>query len=250
MEATTPTRTPRRTLAALLLPLPLLATGCGGGDGGGDGGPDAWGAPTGAHLVITSENGVSLRPGDDDEVEVDGRVGHRWTHRDDTWVLDLSCEARDGRCPRMPRVDVPAGTPVTVSARDAGIDAAGVRGALDLTTVNGDVTVTRSGTDGAAVRLATRNGSVRATGLRAGDLHAETVNGDVVLACATAPDGVGGTTTNGSVRVALPHDAPAYRVSATTGNGSPTVDVPTAGAADGRVIRLRTVNGDVGATRD
>ncbi|MGP2436290.1 DUF4097 family beta strand repeat-containing protein [Streptomyces sp. JW3] len=242
--------------AALVLALLTGTAGCGGG-GDGPELPDARGAfqvPAGTRLVITTDNGVTLRPGAGDEVAVDDRAGHRWTRRDgtddDTRVLDLDCAGRDGRCPRMPRVDVPDGVSVTVSARNAGIDAAGITGALDLTTVNGDVTVTRSGADTATVRLATRNGTVRATALRAGQVHAETVNGDVTLACATAPGGVGGSTVNGSVRLALPPDAPAYRVTAATDNGSPSVGVPTTGDTDGRVIRLSTVNGDVVAARD
>ncbi|WP_320781882.1 DUF4097 family beta strand repeat-containing protein [Streptomyces sp. CRN 30] len=232
---------------ALLLALVSGTAGCAGG---GQDAPGALGAFTGGHLVITSDTGVTLRPGDGDGAVVDDRIEHRWTSRDDTRVLDLTCEEPDGQCPRMPRVDVPEGTSVTVTARDAGIDAAGIAGALDLTTVNGDVTVTRSGADDAKVRLVTRNGSVRATALRAGKLHAETVNGDVTLACATAPDGVGGTTTNGSVRLALPHGAPAYRVTADTDNGRPDIDVATGGDTDGRTIRLATVNGDVTAGRD
>jgi hypothetical protein len=242
--------------AALVLALLTGTAGCGGG-GDGPGLPDAGGAfqvPAGTRLVITTDNGVTLRPGDGDEVAVDDRAGHRWARRDgtddDTRVLDLDCAGRDGRCPRMPRVDVPDGVSVTVTARNAGIDAAGITGALDLTTVNGDVTVTRSGADAATVRLVTRNGSVRATALRAGKMHAETVNGDVTLACATAPGGVGGSTVNGSVRLTLPPDAPAYRVTAATDNGSPSVGVPTTGDTDGRVIRLSTVNGDVVAARD
>lgn len=103
--------------------------------------------------------------------------------------MDLSCTRppeADGPCPRMPEVDVPAGASVTVTARDAGIDVAGIDAALNLTTVNGDVTVTGSGGgEGAAVRPATRNGSVRVDALRVTTLRAETVNGDVVLHCAT-----------------------------------------------------------------
>ncbi|CAL9343210.1 hypothetical protein SUDANB145_00308 [Streptomyces sp. enrichment culture] len=232
--------------AALVLALVSGAAGCGGGGGGDDlpGARAALRVPAGGDLVITTDHGVTLRPGRGGEVGVDDRAGHRWTRRDDTGVLDLDCAERDGRCPRMPRVDVPDGVSVTVRARDAGIDAAGIAGALDLTTVNGDITVTRSGADDGPVRLATRNGSVRADALRAG-----TVNGDVTLACATAPAGVGGTTVNGSVRLTLPAGAPAYRVRAATDNGSTSVDVPTAADTDGRALRLTTVNGDVTAAR-
>ncbi|MEU5595320.1 DUF4097 family beta strand repeat-containing protein [Streptomyces sp. NPDC020298] len=240
---------------AVLLAVLLAATGCGGGHQ--DTRPLAAlpGGPAPARLVITTDNGLRLRPADGDGadigVDVDRRVDHRWSHHGGTWVLDLSCPEhgdRAGRCPRMPEVDVPAGTAVTVSARNAGIDAAGVPGALDLTTVNGDVTVTRSGRDGAAVRLATRNGSVRATALGAQRLRAGTVNGDLDLDCVTAPDTITAATTNGSVRVSVPHDAPPYRVTAATANGRPSVTVPTASASGDRRMTLTTVNGDVTAT--
>ncbi|WP_413760544.1 DUF4097 family beta strand repeat-containing protein [Streptomyces sp. MMBL 11-3] len=273
MDATTTTRA--RHLLALLAVAPLVAA-CGGGSGGNDGddGSRAAGArpvvARGAGLVISTDNGVRLRPADGDRAEVGGDVRHAWSHRGDTWVLDLSCPARDGseaedrygdgndaedgngdergrECPRMPEVRVPDGVSVTVSARNAGIDVAGVSAALDLTTVNGDVTVVESGRKDAAVRLETRNGSVRAHTLRAGELHATTVNGDVTLGCATSPDGVGAVSTNGSVRVTVPHGAPAYRVAATTDNGRPKVTVPTGGGDDGRSMTLTTVNGDVTA---
>lgn len=242
--------------AAVLLAVVLAAAGCSGGghqDDHGDGRPLAAlpGRSGAARLVITTGNGLRLRPADGSAADVDQRVDRHWSHHGDTWVLDLSCPPhgdRAARCPRLPEVDVPAGTAVTVSARDAGIDAAGVSGALDLTTVNGDVTVTRSGREGAVVRLATRNGSVRATALEAGRLRAGTVNGDVDLDCATAPATVAAATTNGSVRVALPHGAPAYRVTARAANGRPSVAIPTASAADGRRMSLTTVNGDVTAT--
>ncbi|GGS64723.1 DUF4097 family beta strand repeat-containing protein [Streptomyces griseoviridis] len=246
MKATTAART------APVLALVTLTAACAGGTDGpaGTGRAGALRAPSGTHLVITTENGVTLRPAAGDGITVDDTVRPRWSHRDGTRVLDLDCAGRDGRCPRMPRVGVPGGVTVTVAARDAGIDAAGLTGALDLTTVNGDVTVTRSGADDATVRLTTRNGSVRATALRAGTLRAGTVNGDVALACATAPAGVGGSTTNGSVRLVLPADPPAYRVTAATDNGAASVAVPTTDAGDGRTLRLTTVNGDVTATHD
>ncbi|MFD7713411.1 DUF4097 family beta strand repeat-containing protein [Streptomyces sp. NPDC059785] len=247
------TRTRTRRLAAALAVLPLAAA-CGGHDADAralpaDAPPELSAA---AHLVITTDNGVRLRPSDDDQVVTDRHVHADWSHRDGTWVLDLSCADGDfGRaCPRMPEVDVPEGASVSVSARNAGIDVAGVPGALDLTTVNGDVTVTHSGERTGRARLVTRNGSVRVGELRAARLHAETVNGDVDLGCATSPASVTGSTTNGSVRVTVPHDSPAYRVTARTDNGSPSTRLPTAGADDDHSMRLTTVNGDVAAARE
>ncbi|MGW2839809.1 DUF4097 family beta strand repeat-containing protein [Streptomyces sp. NPDC001493] len=265
----TPSRAVRR-LAPLLAVLPLLAA-CDGHDGDFRTHPEAVTAPDlggDTRLVITTENGVRLRPADGERAATDQRIRARWSHRGDTWVLDLTCRdadgddgdgddgdrdgdsARDGACPRMPSVDVPAVASVTVTARNAGIDVAGVASPLDLTTVNGDVTVVRSGRDGATVRLTTRNGSVRAGDLRSGRLDAGTVNGDVTLANATAPSPLTAATTNGSVRVSLPHTAPAYRVAATTRNGTTSVTLPTTADATGPGLTLRTVNGDATATRD
>ncbi|MEU3860052.1 DUF4097 family beta strand repeat-containing protein [Streptomyces sp. NPDC028722] len=256
MKVTTTRRLPRLTVALALLP---LAVSCGGehratGGGTAEAGP-APGA-LGDTLVITSENGLRLRPADGHRVTVDDHVGHadrHWSHHDGTWVLDLSCADRspdDTPCPRMPEVRVPHGVSVTVTARNAGIDAAGVAAGLDLTTVNGDVTVTRSGRSGAVSRLATRNGSVRAVALDARRLTAATTNGDVTLSCGSAPTAVTATTTNGSVGVTVPHDSPAYRVTATTANGRTTVDVPTRNAGHEPAMKLTTVNGDVDARRD
>ncbi|MFJ6850144.1 DUF4097 family beta strand repeat-containing protein [Streptomyces sp. NPDC091271] len=247
--------THRTRWAALLAAAPLLAA-CGGGDPGArlGGAPPALGR--GTHLVITTDNGVRLRPSEDDRVVTEARIDSRWSHRDGTLVLDLSCprheeggDHEDGPCPRMPAVGIPAGVPVTVTARNAGIDVAGVATALDLTTVNGDVTVTRSGLGDATVRLATRNGSVRAGDVSSARLHAETVNGDVTLGSTTSPSRLDAATTNGSVQVALPHDAPAYVVDATTRNGRASVAFPSSTERNGHDMTLATVNGDVTATR-
>ncbi|MEU1350959.1 DUF4097 family beta strand repeat-containing protein [Streptomyces sp. NPDC005795] len=253
------TFTHRSRWAALLAAVPFLAA-CGGDPGAGlDGAPSDLGR--GSHLVITTDNGVRLRPAEGDGAVIEARIDSRWSHRDDTWVLDLSCpgdeepapdeqgDHEDGQCPRMPVVGIPVGVPVTVTARNAGIDVVGVETALDLTTVNGDVTVARSGLDDATVRLVTHNGSVRAGTLSSARLHAETVNGDVTLGSTTSPARLDAATTNGSVRVSLPRDAPEYAADATTRNGRTAVAFPFAMERNGHNMTLTTVNGDVTATR-
>jgi hypothetical protein len=248
--------TSRRRVLSLAVTLTVLPAGAACGHHGNAASPAVATAATsatdapGSRLVVTTDNGLRLRPTDGHRVTVDDRVDAEWSHRGRTWTLDLSCRdgARtDGSCPRMPYVKVPDGLSVTVSARNAGIDAAGVAAALDLTTVNGDMTVTGSGRKDASVRLATRNGSVHATDLDAQRVRAATTNGDVVLACATAPSSVTATTTNGSVDVTVPHGAPAYRVTAATDNGRAITEVPTSEAGRGPDMTLTTVNGDVGA---
>ncbi|MFE2076967.1 DUF4097 family beta strand repeat-containing protein [Streptomyces misionensis] len=208
----------------------------------------------GSRLVITTQGGVRVVGTDDDSVAVDDRTLARWNGDGSTHTLDLPCDEGDGRaadnCGGMPLVRVPSGVTLTVRARNAGIDVSGVRGELSLSTVNGDVTVQDSGTKGARQHLVTRNGSVRATGLAARGVAAETVDGDVDLLCTTSPDTLDGVTRNGSVRVTLPADAPPYATDASTTNGRSTVDVPAAASGDHRHrLTLRTVNGDTEAHR-
>ncbi|MGQ4486479.1 DUF4097 domain-containing protein [Streptomyces sp. 372A] len=225
-------------------------------------GPDARGAEfrTAAlaqdtRLVITTQGGVRVVGTDGDHVTVDDSVlAHGDDGDGDAYTLDLPCDESDDRardnCGGMPLVRVPAGVTLTVRARNAGIDVSDVRGGLNLSTVNGDVTVQDSGAKDARQHLVTRNGSVRATGLRGSGIDAETVNGDVDVSCATGPDTLSGITRNGSARVTLPADAPAYATDAHTVNGRSTTDIPAAEATDhARRLTLRTVNGDTEARR-
>ncbi|MBM9507347.1 DUF4097 family beta strand repeat-containing protein [Actinacidiphila acididurans] len=201
----------------------------------------------GSHLLIETANGVRLRPQatGGHVVVADQAVRARFSARDALSVLDLDCPPAGGDCARMPTVEVPAGTAVTVVARDAGVDAAGLTGDLHLTTVNGDITLASSGGSRSAVSLATRNGSIRTTDLRAATLSAATVNGDLDLTCADAPGAVDADTTNGSVRFLLPPGSPSYAVTTATDNGRAHLGLPTTGDRRAPRAALRTVNGDV-----
>ncbi|WP_435839851.1 DUF4097 family beta strand repeat-containing protein [Streptomyces canus] len=246
---------PARRLTRLMVVLALLplAGACSDDDGGQQTAGTFRTAGSGDRVVIATDNGLRLRPADGRGVTVDDRVDERWAHRGKVWTLDLSCADRttgDEGCPRMPYVEIPDGVSVTATARNAGVDVAGVAAALGISTVNGDVTVTRSGRDDADVRLSTRNGSVRATSVAAERVHAATTNGDVVVGCAAVPAGVGAATVNGSVDVTVPHNSPAYRVTASTDNGRATVAVPAQRADRNHTMTLTTVNGDVDVRRD
>ncbi|MFJ7628565.1 DUF4097 family beta strand repeat-containing protein [Streptomyces sp. NPDC097595] len=246
----------------------LVLTACGHGGPDGRGGTD--GRPgaefrtaslaQGARLVITTQGGVRVVGTDGDRVTVDDSVlahgddAHGDDGDGDTYTLDLPCDEGDDRaranCGGMPLVRVPAGVSLTVRARNAGIDVSDVRGGLSLSTVNGDVTVQDSGTKDARQHLVTRNGSVRATGLKGAGVEAETVNGDVDLGCATSPGTLSGVTRNGSARVTLPAGTPPYATEAHTVNGRSTSDIPVAERSDdAHRLTLRTVNGDTEARR-
>ncbi|WP_330452805.1 MULTISPECIES: DUF4097 family beta strand repeat-containing protein [unclassified Streptomyces] len=237
--------------------VPLLAlTAC--GHGGTDGRNEEFRTVSlaqGVRLVVTTQGGVRVVGTDGDRVTVDDSVlAHGDDGDGDTYTLDLPCDEADDRarpnCGGMPLVRVPSGVTLTVRARNAGIDVSDVRGGLSLSTVNGDVTVQDAGTKDARQHLVTRNGSVRATGLKGAGVEAETVNGDVDLGCATSPGTLDGVTRNGSVRVTLPAGAPAYATEARTVNGRSTTDVPAAGSSDHtHRLTLRTVNGDTEVRR-
>ncbi|MFJ4436199.1 DUF4097 family beta strand repeat-containing protein [Streptomyces sp. NPDC088923] len=230
-----------RVLPALVLSVAAVACGGSGAASG-----DAREVPEGGRLIVTTEGGVRIVGTDTSVVRVADGTGARWSADGKTRVLDLPCAgAAHEDCGRMPLVRVPRGTAVRVEARNAGVEVTDVRGALRLDTVNGDVVVRDAGEAHALQRLATRNGSVRATGLAARRVEAETVNGDVDLRTTTSPDLLSGTTRNGSVRVTLPADPPPYAVRATTVNGRTVNDLPDASAADpDHHLTLRTVNGD------
>ncbi|OKJ74007.1 DUF4097 family beta strand repeat-containing protein [Streptomyces sp. CB02460] len=234
----------------------LVLTACGhGGTDPRNGDFRAASLAEGARLVITTQGGVRVVGTDGDRVTVDGSVlAHGDDGDGDTYTLDLPCDEADDRardnCGGMPLVRVPAGVTLTVRARNAGIDVSDVRGGLSLSTVNGDVTVQDAGTKDALQHLVTRNGSVRTTALKGAGVEAETVNGDVDLGCATAPDTLSGVTRNGSARVTLPAGAPPYATEAHTVNGRSTSDVPVAERSNHtHRLTLRTVNGDTEARR-
>ncbi|MEO5875957.1 MAG: DUF4097 family beta strand repeat-containing protein [Streptosporangiaceae bacterium] len=215
----------------------MLVTACGNGQ------DEVMPVRESARIVIVTDEGVRLRAARTDRVAVEGRVRARWSEGSAT--LDLSCPEHGG-CERMPTVTVPLAASVTVSAHNAGIEASGVTGALELTTVNGDIVVTGVGNDDATLRMITQNGSVRGVSQRAAALDAQTTNGDLILVCDTSPARLNAATTNGSVRVTLPSGGPPYAVATSTDHGQTHVTVPTLGQAPHQ-LSLRTVNGDLSA---
>ncbi|QMU70222.1 DUF4097 family beta strand repeat-containing protein [Streptacidiphilus sp. P02-A3a] len=237
-------------LASCSSPSPLLARGAPAAPTGPEAGTGAVFplAPT-QRLVIVTDGGVALRAGAAGVVSVDAdsTVARSWHRADAEATLDLSCPANpapgSGPCPGTVQVSVPENAAVTVQARNAGVSATGLGGPLNLSTVNGDVTVAAQAAD-EPMQLTTRNGSVRAAGLRAPTLAATTVNGDVDLAWASAPSQVTADSTNGSINLALPEDCPHYAITAQTRNGQPRVSLPTDDTSTDR-LTLATVNGDI-----
>jgi DUF4097 and DUF4098 domain-containing protein YvlB len=125
------------------------------------------------------------------------------------------------RCQVDYRIEVPAGTTVTVDADAGEVSVDGITAAVSVDADAGkvvlmDVTGTIKVTAGA--------GSVRGTGL-AGATTVDSDAGSVDLTYATAPSSVNVVSDAGSVRIGLPEGT--YAVDAKVSAGSREVEVPT-----------------------
>jgi DUF4097 and DUF4098 domain-containing protein YvlB len=136
---------------------------------------------------------------------------------------------------------VPAGTTVSGSTSNGEISLTGLDGTVDVRTSNGAITVADVSSD---ATLRTSNGTVTGTGLTSEVFDARTSNGRIDTTFTQAPRSVVLDTSNGSVDVVLPSDAPPYRVSTSTSNGKVTTEIRTDPAADGS-FDIRTSNGSI-----
>ncbi len=106
---------------------------------------------------------------------------------------------------------------VDVSVDDGAVRVEGGEGPVTARSDNGTVAVTdRTG----PLDLASDNGRVRTERVDAPTVVAASDNGDLDLDLGTAPDRITARTSNGSVTVVLPADAPPYATDLSTRNGS------------------------------
>jgi hypothetical protein len=139
-------------------------------------------------------------------------------------------------------IEVPARMGVYARSENDSIRLTGVEGDIDARSNNGPVVVRGSGEG--RLRLATDNGTVDGTDLRAAEVDADTDNGSVTLVFARPPTAVEATSDNGDVTVAVPDDGTAYAVDVATSRGSDAAPIRT-DPSSRRTIRVRSDNGSV-----
>jgi hypothetical protein len=198
---------------------------------------------------VAVENGsVEIVGGDGDEVRLVAeishglrRTGHRAEVEGSTLVVRSSCPVLSTWCSVDYRLEVPADLAVTARSDNGRLAIRDVDGPVAVDSDNGSIELTRlSG----SVTGSTDNGSLVASGLRSGNVTADSDNGRVSLAFAAAPDDVEATTDNGSVEVVVPDDATTYLVDIDSQHGSTDIGVRTDPDSE-RLIRGRTQNGNV-----
>jgi len=161
-------------------------------------------------------------------------------------------------CKAEATVHVPKGTAVTggsggsVRVRDVGgpvdvsvgwgvVSVSGAEGPVRARSGGGRIEVFDSSGD---LDLRSSNGSVTVDGTHANVVEASSSNGRVRLGFSNHPHRVNARSSNGSITVTLPGDAPPYAVSTSTSNGSTTTGVRTDPSAE-RSIVASTANGSI-----
>ncbi|MCC2267375.1 DUF4097 domain-containing protein [Streptomyces sp. CT1-17] len=207
-------------------------------------------ALTGGELTIKRNSGdLEVRPADVDQVEVTrwfsgwsavgGKPKASWELDGAQLKLNADCGAVINDCTTRYEVRVPKDVALSVEGDNGKTDAAGFGKGLRISSDNGAVHVSDVSGD---VALHSGSGELKATGLAAGRVEAESDNGKVDLSFASVPDQVDVYTENGEVTVEVP-DAP-YKVTTETENGDVRADVPTDGNS-AHAISVRTENGAI-----
>jgi hypothetical protein len=138
-------------------------------------------------------------------------------------------------------VIAPADVSLSGSTSNGEITVVSLDGPVDVTTSNGAVVLDEISS---STTVRTSNGSITGTAMTSEDFRGTTSNGSVSLSFREAPASLTATSSNGSIEVLLPSDAPAYAVSTSTSNGQVLTEVRTDPSAES-TIDVRTSNGDI-----
>lgn len=138
-------------------------------------------------------------------------------------------------------IRMPSDVSVSGSTSNGSITAEVLDEPVSVTTSNGTINVVDLS---APVVLRSSNGDVIALEMSSQEVDASTSNGRVQFEFDAAPSSVQARSSNGTIVVILPPDAPAYAVDASTSNGEVVTDVRT-DPASADTIALETSNGDV-----
>ncbi|MEU5161444.1 DUF4097 family beta strand repeat-containing protein [Streptomyces sp. NPDC020875] len=200
--------------------------------------------------VDVDDSDVTLVPADVTEVKVSRQVDGWelfgdgpdpvWRMEDGRLTLRTGCGGV-GNCEARHTVEVPRGVALTVKSDNGKVTASGFTGKLDLSTDNGDVVVRDTTGE---LRLSSDNGNVRAEGVSARKIWADTDNGDLKVRMKGAADQLEASSDNGDVVVELAADRAPYAVTARSDNGSRKVEVPEDDGSP-RVVRATNENGNV-----
>nr|WP_237419435.1 DUF4097 family beta strand repeat-containing protein [Kitasatospora sp. SID7827] len=144
-------------------------------------------------------------------------------------------------CSEHLRITVPAGLAARVSTGDAGIQAQGLTGRLDLTTGQGGVEVARSS---GPLTVHSTGGGVSLADSSAPNAEVTTSDGAVSASFTAAPAALKVTTGDGGVDVKLPHDA-TYHVDAQSSQSSPSVSLPNTATNAPHSVVVRTKGGGI-----
>jgi hypothetical protein len=136
---------------------------------------------------------------------------------------------------------VPAGVEVSGATSNGSVALTDVEGLVDVTTSNGAITLENVTS---AVVARTSNGSIIGESLSSDEFDVATSNGRITLSFVTAPSLLSARSSNGTIEVLLPADAPPLAVETSTSNGRVSADIRTDPEAPGS-ISLQTSNGDI-----
>lgn len=189
-------------------------------------------APSGSQVDISVGSGsLTLIASSDGQVQLSGVARYglvRPTVDVATTASGLSITANCSwllvdQCSVDLTVAIPSGLAVSASA-DAGDITASNLGNLTLQADSGDLQV--NGGSG-LVHLSTDSGQITGVAMDASEVNATADSGDISLDFAQAPADVSVQDDSGDVTVDVPAGGPAYAVSAHSGSGTTSIEVPT-----------------------
>jgi hypothetical protein len=203
-------------------------------------------------LYVHVDGDVDVKAGPDGQITVDTHTVWSFAPPKVTETLhgnQLSIEAACsgisiGDCSTSVNVTVPAGAAVEVDSSDSNVTVNGISGPLDLQSSDGDVTVAG---DTGPLHLSSSDGNVQGTDLSSSAVTASSDDGSISLTFATAPRTITGSSSNGNIAVRLPRGPASYLVSASSDNGTRSVDVHT-DSTSSRHVSVDSNNGDVSVT--
>jgi hypothetical protein len=199
--------------------------------------------------VDSGAGDITIVGTDTDEIVVTARISEGLRSTGHSRRVEGSTLRLSSTCPNWGsdwcRVDydvtVPASLAVVVDSEHGRVEVAGMTS--DVRVDNRDGSTALTDIDG-AVRIRSRDGRVTATGLTSPTVDVNGRDGSVTVELAVPPDAVTASVQDGSLTIVVPADGTAYRVDATSRDGSNNVSVPT-DPASSRSITASTRDGSL-----